>query len=180
MPTSGGRSRLVQGIPPSYWHGWSPDGSTLAYVAKRSETFQVFTCPVGGGEEYQVTHDFDHCDGPDYTSDGQWIWFNGQIGGSTQLWRIQPDGTGQQQMTSSEQANWFPHPSPDGKHILFLAFPSGTAGHPRDRDVGLRLLPADGGHDRLLLALFGGQATINVPCWGPDSASFAFVRYRKG
>ena len=83
-------------------------------------------------------------------------------------------------MTSSELANWFPHPSPDGKHVLFLAFPAGTTGHPRDREVELRLLPANGGHDRLLLALFGGQGTINVPCWAPDSASFAFVRYRKG
>lgn len=177
LPIGGGTPRLVQGASPSYWHGWSPDGETLAYVAKRGSTFQVYTCPVSGGDETQITFDFDHCDGPDYSPDGQWIWFNGEKAGSVQLWRVHPDGSGLQQMTDDERVNWFPHPSPDGKHILYLAYEGGTQGHPADRDVELRLMPSSGGAARVLLSLNGGQGTINVPCWSPDSRAFAFVRY---
>lgn len=177
LPIDGGEPVLVQDLSPSYWHGWSPDGQTLAYVAKRGNAFQVFTCPVGGGEETQITSGFDHCDGPDYSPDGKWIWFNGEKNGSVQLWRIHPNGTGLEKMTDDERVNWFPHPSPDGKHVLYIAFEGGTEGHPRDKNVELRLMPATGGKSQTLLSLFGGQGTINVPCWAPDSKSFAFVRY---
>ncbi len=178
LPLTGGTPRGVTDKSPSYWHGWSPDGARLAYVANRSGTFQVFTIPVEGGPEFQVTHDFDHCDGPDYSPDGKWIWFNGERGGQVQLWRVSPSGAELQQMTFDERVNWFPHPSPDGKHILYLAYENGTKGHPRDRHVELRLMNAEGGAPRTLLKLFGGQGTMNVPCWAPTSDRFAFVRYQ--
>lgn len=177
LPISGGTPLRVTEKAPSYWHGWSPDGRTLAYVGKRGDTFQVYTCPVGGGEEFQVTLDFDHCDGPDYTPDGEWIWFNGERNGAVDLWRVRPDGGDVQKMTNDERVNWFPHPSPDGRHVLYLAYEPGVTGHPRNRDVELRLMPADGGDPRTLLGLLGGQGTINVPCWSPDGRRFAFVRY---
>lgn len=180
VPISGGTPLQVTAKTPSYWHGWSPDGERLAYVAKRPETggtFQVFTCPVSGGEELQITRKFDHCDGPDYTPDGKWIWFNGEIDGSVQLWRIRPDGSDLESMLADDRVNWFPHPSPDGQWIAYLAYEAGTTGHPANRDVELRLLPANGGAPRPLLDLFGGQGTLNVPSWAPDSRRFAYVRY---
>jgi Tol biopolymer transport system component len=177
LPISGGTPVRVTEKAPSYWHGWSPDGRTLAYVGKRGDTFQVYTCPVGGGVEFQVTRDFDHCDGPDYTPDGRWIWFNGEKNGAVDLWRVRPDGSDVERMTNDERVNWFPHPSPDGRHVLYLAYEPGVTGHPRDRDVELRLMPAVGGEPRTLLGLLGGQGTINVPCWAPDGRRFAFVRY---
>lgn len=177
MPISGGTPRKVTELTPSYWHGWSPDGRTLAYVGKRGVTYQVYTCPVGGGVETQLTEAFDHCDGPDYTADGQWIWFNGERGGDVQLWRVQPDGTRAERMTNDRRINWFPHPSPDGKHVLYLAYKSGTRGHPAMQSVELRLMPAAGGEPKTLLGMTGGQGTMNVPCWAPDSRKFAFVSY---
>jgi Tol biopolymer transport system component len=179
LPAGGGTPALVTEKAPSYWHGWSPDGARLAYVAKRSETFQVYTCPAGGGAELQLTQGFEHCDGPDYTPDGRWLWFNGQKDGAVDLWRMRPNGSDVEKMTGDERVNWFPHPSPDGRHILYLAYKAGVKGHPRGEDVELRLLPADGGRPGTLLALFGGQGTINVPCWAPDGKQFAFVRYSR-
>ncbi len=177
LPVTGGTPERVTAKVPSYWHGWSPDGTTLAYVGKREWPFGVYTCPVAGGAETCVTADFDHCDGPDYTPDGAWIWFNGERDGDVDLWRIRPDGTDLEQMTDDSSVNWFPHPSPDGQHVLYLAYPQGTQGHPANLQVFLRLMPATGGTPRDLLDLFGGQGTINVPCWAPDSTRFAFMRF---
>ncbi|MFN3663666.1 TolB family protein [Yoonia sp.] len=177
LPVTGGTPERVTTNVPSYWHGWSPDGTTLAYVGKRDGPFAVMTCPATGGDETQLTAAFDHCDGPDYTPDGQWICFNGERDGTVDLWRIRPDGTDLEQMTEDTAVNWFPHPSPDGQHILYLAYPEGTRGHPANLNVTLRLMPANGGAPRDLLTLFGGQGTINVPCWSPDSHRFAFMRF---
>ena len=177
VPISGGEPKQITENVPSYWHGWSPDGSMIAYAAKRQDAYQIFVCPADGGNETQLTRDFDHCDGPDYTPDGQWIWFNGERHGSVQLWRINPAGGTPEQMTDDERVNWFPHPSPDGERILYLAYEPGTTGHPANRNVQLRLTHAEGGKPRILRELFGGQGTINVPCWAPDSRRFAFVEY---
>ena len=85
----------------------------------------------------------------------------------------------QEQMTADSRVNWFPHPAPDGRSVLYLGYEPGTEGHPRDCEVELRLVDMVDGSVRTLLALFGGQGTINVPCWSPDGGRFAFVRYRR-
>lgn len=178
VPIEGGQVRRVTKNVPSYWHGWSPDGDTLTYTAMRDGVFNIFTIPIGGGEETQVTHGPGHKDGPDYTADGNWIWFNSdQAGSGAQLWRVRPDGSDLQQMTDDDRVNWFPHPSPDGSQVLYLAYPNGTEGHPFGLDVELRVMPIDGGPPQTLTRLFGGQGTINVPCWSPNSDRFAYVRF---
>jgi Tol biopolymer transport system component len=180
LPMGGGTPTRVTVNTPSYWHGWSPDGQTLAYAANRGDGFQIHTIPIAGGAEFQVTAGFAHCDGPDYSADGRWIWFNGERDGATQLWRVQPDGGALQKMTDDDRMNWFPHPSPDGRHVLFLAYQPGVLGHPFGKDVELRLMPADGGDPETLAEVHGGQGTLNVPCWAPDSRRFAFMRFDEG
>lgn len=178
LPVTGGTPERVTDNVPSYWHGWSPDGATLAYVGRRGDgPFALYTCPAAGGAETCATDAFDHIDGPDYAADGAWIWFNGERDGAVDLWRIRPDGTQPEQMTDDDAVNWFPHPSPDGQHVVYLAYPPGTKGHPPNLDVSLRIMPAQGGTPRRLFGLFGGQGTLNVPSWAADSRRFAFVRY---
>lgn len=179
LPVEGGTPKLLTEQGPSYWHGWSPDGKTLSYVGKREGIFQVCICSVSGGLEEQLIDGFDHCDGPDYSSDGRWLWFNGEVDGRVDLWRIPSGGGAAERMTADDLANWFPHPSPKGGEVLFLAFPKGTAQHPRDKEVALRMLKEADGSVRTLVELFGGQGTINVPCWAPDGDRFAFVRYAR-
>ena len=176
LPIGGGTPHRVTQEVPSYFHGWSPDGSMIAYPGFRGAEAEIFTCPAKGGSERQITFGFDHCDGPDYTPDGEWIWFNGEKDGAVDLWRVRPDGTDLEQMTFDAAVNWFPHPSPDGRHVLYLAYAPGTVGHPANRDVELRLIPTGGGESRRLVRLFGGQGTINAPCWALDSRRFAYVR----
>jgi len=177
LPIGGGAPRRVTSEVPSWWHGWSPDGRTLAFTAKRDGIFSIRTIPVDGGPETEIVSGGGHYDGPDYSPDGKWVWFNSDRGGSMQLWRVRPDGSEPQQMTHDERVNWFPHPSPDGRNLVYLAYEDGVEGHPAGKDVELRLMPQEGGRPRTLLSLFGGQGTINVPSWSPDSRRFAFVRY---
>jgi Tol biopolymer transport system component len=176
-PWAGGAFRRVTTNVPSWFHGWSPDGATLVYAAARGGPVGIWACPVAGGAEWCVTADFDHADGPDFSADGAWIWFNGEREGAVDLWRIRPDGTDLQRMTDDAAVNWFPHPSPDGAHVVYLAYPAGTTGHPGGLHVELRVMPQSGGASRPLVRLFGGQGTINVPSWSPDARSFAYVRY---
>ena len=180
LPITGGTPRLVTPNAPSYWHGWSPDGKTLTYTARRDGIFQICTIPVEGGDEAILTQGTGHRDGPDYTPDGKWIWFNSDHHGDTpELWRMQTDGSALERMTNDAFVNWFPHPSPDGKWVLYLAYPSDTEGHPRDKDVALKLMPPAGGAPKTVAQFNGGQGTMNVPNWAPDGKSFAYVRYKR-
>ena len=178
LPAVGGAVRRVTGLGPSYWHGWSPDGKTLAYCAERGGNFDIYTIPVEGGRERRLTDAPGLDDGPDYSPDGQWIYFNSERTGWMQLWRMHADGTGQEQVTNDDYSNWFAHPSPDGKWLVFLSFDKHVKGHPPNKDVMLRLMPAAGGEAHVLVKLFGGQGTMNVSSWSPDSKHLAFVSYR--
>jgi Tol biopolymer transport system component len=182
MPSSGGAPRQVTAESPSYYHGWSPDGKRLAYCARRQNNFDLYDIPVDGGAERRLTAHAGYDDGPDYTPDGKWIYFNSDRSGSWDVWRIPSGGAGTndglaERITSDDWEDWFPHPSPDGKWIVFLSFQKGTKGHPPNQHVLLRRMPLAGGPIEVLAKLFGGQGTINVNSWSPDSRRFAFVRY---
>jgi TolB protein len=174
-------------LAPSYWHGWSPDGKTLAYCAERNGDYNIYTIPVEGGEEKQLTTAKGLDDGPDYSHDGQYIYFNSDRSGLMQIWRMKTNGSEQTQITRDDYNNWFAHPSHDGKWLVFLSYEKDVKGHPANKDVMLRIMPltpspnatsAGGVEIQALAKLFGGQGTINVPSWSPDSRNVAFVSYR--
>jgi Tol biopolymer transport system component len=181
VPIDGGDARLVTPLSPSYWHGWSPDGKTLAYCAERNGNFDIYTIPAAGGEETRLTTAPGLDDGPEYSPDGNYIYFNSERDGAMQIWRMRPDGSQPEPVVADEYRNWFPHPSPDGKWIVFISFGKDVMPdeHPANRDVLLRLMPTAGGEIRVLAKLFGGQGTLNVPSWSPDSSKVAFVSVEK-
>lgn len=182
VPLSGGVPRLITPLAPSYLHGWSPDGKTLAYCAERDGEFDIYTIPAEGGVETRLTDAPGLNDGPEYDSTGTYIWFNSVRAGLMQAFRMRADGSEQTQMTFEEAWNmWFPHISPNGKWVVALGYKKGDVQpheHVPHKNVCLKLMPGEGGPTRTIVELFGGQGTINVNSWSPDSKKFAFVRYR--
>ena len=187
LPATGGQPRQLTEKTPSYFHSWSPDGRTLAYCAQRDGNFDIYSISMDGGPEKRLTSSPGYDDGPDYSPDGKWIYFNSDRSGSWDIWRMPADGAGDndaqaERVTSDDLEDWFPHPSPDGQWMVFVSFPKGTKGHPPNQEVVLRIMPLPG--DKLapqtireLVHLHGGQGTINVSSWSPDSRRFAYVSY---
>ena len=179
---AGGVPRLVTAMAPSYLHGWSPDGKTLCYCACRNGEYDVYTIPVEGGVEKRLTDAPGLNDGCEYDSAGEYIWFNSVRSGLMQAYRMRSDGSEQTQMTCDTEWNtWFPHISPDRRRVVTLCYRKGDVKpeeHLPHQQVELRLMNADGTGVRTLARLFGGQGTINVNSWAPDSRRFAFVSYR--
>jgi Tol biopolymer transport system component len=181
VPLAGGAGRRVSnehGVH-HYLHGISPDGERLAYIGLENRDGRritnVYTVPVAGGADVQVTDDEFADDGSEYGPDGEWIYFNSERAGQAQLFRIK--GGAVEQLTFDERVNWFPHPSPDGSLVAYVSFPPGTEGHPADiEDVRVRLLETSG-QIREIATVFGGQGTMNVPSWSPDGQYFAYVAY---
>lgn len=181
LPLTGGEPTLVTDSTPSYLHGWSPDGKEVIYTAQRigsSPAYNLYKKAIKGGAEVQLTFNKKGLsDGPEYSPDGRYIYFNSDETGTMQIWRMKKDGTGKEQLTFDEYHNWFPHISPDGKWMIFISFPPIIVSndHPFYKRVMLRLMPVTGGAPRVVAYLFGGQGTINTPSWSPDSKQVGFV-----
>lgn len=177
VPIDGGTPKQITSLGPSYLHGWSPDGKSLVYTGGRKGKFEIYKISVDGGEEARLTDSDGLNDGPEYTPDGRSIYFNSSRTGIMQIWRMRSDGSEQQQVTNDSFNNWFPHVSPDGKWIAFISFSKDIdpTDHPYYKQVYLRLMPIEGGTPKVVAYVYGGQGTMNVPSWSPDSKRLAFV-----
>jgi len=179
LPITGGVPRKVTTEVPSYWHGWSPDGKTLVYCAERNGNYDIYGIDVNGGPEKRITTTEGLDDGPEYSPDGKYIYINSYRTGHMQIWRMKPDGSEPEQLTFDENSNWFAHVSPNNKQIVYIAYTSDEKqSHLFGKNVKLRLMDLATKQIRDLTPVFyGGQGTINVPSWSPDSKKIAFVSY---
>lgn len=193
IPITGGTPRKLSNdigehYAYTYWlHGVSPDDKWLAYVAvepKGDDPGGYRYCaliPTEGGQDVPIMDRDSIADGPEYSPDGKWIYFNAEIGaerpGHAQIFRMDAETREIEQLTFDQDVNWFPHVSPDGSTLVYLSYPPGTEGHPADLDVTLKLISAQGGATRQLHSFFGGQGSINVNSWSPDGKFVALVEY---
>ncbi|MEO5685451.1 MAG: biopolymer transporter TolR [Chitinophagaceae bacterium] len=161
----------------SYFHGWSPDNKTLIFTGYRNKQFNIWSIDIATKKERALTTQPTLDDGAEYSPDGKWIYFNSVRTGTMKIWRMKPDGSNQEQVTFDEYNDWFPHFSPDGKWIVYISFPKeiDPTTHPFYKQVYIKLMPAAGGVPKNIAYVYGGQGTINVPSWSPDSKRIAFV-----
>jgi Tol biopolymer transport system component len=177
VPLAGGEPTRITPVGPSYLHSWSPDGKYLLFTGERNKEFDIYRVPSAGGPEERLTTAKGLDDGSEYAPDGRTIYFNSVRSGRMQVWKMNADGSAQTKVTDDGYNNWFPHVSPDGKTILFISFPSDISpdDHPFYKRVYLRRMPAGGGKPTVVAYLYGGQGSINVNSWAPDSGTIAFV-----
>jgi Periplasmic component of the Tol biopolymer transport system len=179
LPIGGGTPKRVTPEVVSYWHGWSPDGKKLAYCGERNGNYDIYTIGINGGQETRLTKTEGLDDGPEYSPDGKYIYFNSYRTGHMQIWRMLANGKKPEQLTFDDNSNWFAHPSPDGKWIVYIAYISDEKqNHLFGKQVKLRLMNLENRSIKdITPVFFGGQGTINVPSWSPDSKKIAFVSY---
>ena len=178
VPATGGAPRMVTANPDSYFHSWSPDGKTILFTRPSHGSGNIYSISIDGGAETALTTGAGISDDPDFSADGQWIYFNSDRAGGMQIWRMKPDGSKPEQVTFDENRNWTPHPSPDGNSILILSYDKDVTSHAANKDVTLRILNVADGKIRDLVRIVGGSGSDNVPNWAPDGAHFAFVSYQ--
>lgn len=166
---------------PSYLHSWSPDNKKLVFTGKRNNEWNIYSIDIATKKETALTEDATLDDGAEYTPDGKYIYFNSARTGTMKIWRMKPDGSNEEQVTFDEFNDWFPHISPDNKWIVYLSFPKDIdpTSHPFYKKVYLRIMPAAGGVPRNIAYIYGGQGTINVPSWSPDSKKLSFISNTK-
>ncbi|MDP4218074.1 MAG: biopolymer transporter TolR [Bacteroidota bacterium] len=184
MPVSGSDKPIQvtsDSLAPSYLHSWTLDGKNLIFTGKRNGSFNIWSINIDSRKETALTSTTTLNDGPELTPDGKFIYFNSVRTGTMKIWRMKADGSAQEQVTFDEYNDWFPHISPDGKWIVYESFPKDIdpTSHPFYKQIYLRLMPVSGGVPRTIAYIYGGQGTINVPSWSPDSKSIAFISNSK-
>ena len=166
---------------PSYWHGWAPNNKEVVYVACAMErtVYNIYRNSIKGGKEVALTDikAGEHVDGCEYSPDGKYIYYNGNHTGTMQIWRMKPDGSGREQLTSDKYNNWFPHISPDGKWIVIISFPPDIDpnSHPSYKRVMLRLCRFPEENQKLLPICMAVRVLSTYHPGSPDSKQIAFV-----
>jgi Tol biopolymer transport system component len=185
----GGPVRRVTGND-AVWHflhGVSPDGKTLGFVLidPAGGPAKLALIPAEGGAVTVCDTGPGAVDGPEWSPGGEWIYFNTERWagrpGHSQLARVpsaDPAPDKVERLAATDTVDWFPHLSPDGRLGVYLQFPAGTEGHPENLPVELVLVEVpDWSAPLARVPLLGGQGTINVNSWSPDSTRFAYVSY---
>jgi TolB protein len=186
-PVEGGTAKRITHDPSRFHflHDVGPN-AMLAFVdiprSDLSVPGRLALISTAGGETHYPETGSSHLDGPEYSPDGAWLYFNTEEfasrPGHAQLARMPSEGGPIEQLVESESVDWFPHLSPDGELASYISFPPGTLGHPANLDVEVRVIRTTNWRDIVWqFPLFGGQGTINVNSWSPDSRRFAFVAY---
>ncbi len=176
LPAAGGGipRKVTTSSTSSYFHAWSPDSRTIGFTRGSASKADLFAIPVDGGAEVRLTSDTVN-DGPDYSPDGKYIYFDSSRSGTVQIWRMRPDGSAAEQITDDDNINSSPHVSPDGKSVAFLSQPVQDTD-----DIGaaaLKVISSSDGLIRTVASFRGNRGSFSMYGWG-DATHLAFVSYQ--
>jgi dipeptidyl aminopeptidase/acylaminoacyl peptidase len=177
LPASGGDAprAVTAGARASFFHAWSPDSRTVAFTRGSADKADIFIVPAAGGTEVRLTSDTLN-DGPDYSPDGKYIYFDSSRSGTLQIWRMLPDGSLPEQLTDDEHSNHSPHVSPDGRTVAFLSQPAGAGAG--IAATALKVMGLGDGLIRTVAEFRGNRGSLSMYGWG-DANHVAFVSYQR-
>ncbi len=177
LPGDGGAAarQLTHGAQSSYFHAWSADGRIIAFTRGSASKADIFTIAASGGAETQLTRDTQN-DGPSFSPNGEFLYFDSSRSGTSQIWRMHPDGSDPEQITDDDHRNSSPHVSPDGKHLAFLS--QRTDAGDEIGDAALKIMDFHDGLIRTLVDFQGNRGSFAMDSWGDDN-HLAFVSYER-
>lgn len=106
---------------------WSPDGSTIAFMADYGGSWDVWTMPAAGGAPTQLTSDPGQEDEATWSPTGQHIAYRSRpVGRTSDICIVPASGGAPIQVTDSPSGDWGPSWSPDGTKIAFYSIRSGN------------------------------------------------------
>jgi Tol biopolymer transport system component len=141
-----------------------PQPKTIVYGRVGPSQIQLFVSNADGTAERPLL-DSDSLDyNPAWSPDGQWIVFTSERNGSADLYRVKPDGTGLQRLTTNRAYEDQADVSPDGQKLAFVTTRAdGTA------DLWIRDLDTN-----REMPLTSGLSGDFRPAWSPDGKWIAF------
>jgi Tol biopolymer transport system component len=125
--------------------------------------------PVSVSAAHQITSAAERIEAVRASPDGKTVAFDSDRSGNMDIYRMNADGSGVQQLTTSSADEFRPVWSPDGKQILFQSW--------RNASRDLYVMSADGSGERLLV---GGPSHEWAETWSPDGKQVAFSSDRSG
>ena len=124
---------------------WSPDGQSIAFNSSQGGvgTKSIFVISASGGEPKQLNPASMLVGPPEWSGDGQWIYFMSDRSGTYQIWKMDRAGGNARQITRN--GGFFARESPDGKYLYY------TDGPPPAPGVRLMRVPVNGGEEIVLI-----------------------------
>jgi Tol biopolymer transport system component len=139
---------------------WLPDGR-LVYTSGSSGVPQLWICDGDGNNARQLTSAPGPALNPATSPDGRWIYFTNFNKDGSALFRIEPDGSGLQQLTTDGDARGA-IASRDGKTLYYTAMRSGAPQLMRVSAEGGKPEPMGNGYFRVQSISFDGARLLGV------------------
>ncbi|MGE5640623.1 MAG: Tol-Pal system beta propeller repeat protein TolB [Clostridia bacterium] len=148
---------------------WSPDGKRLAYVSFEAKKPVVYVHSLLDGKR-QVAANFKGSNSaPAWSPDGKTLAVSLSREGGSQLFLVNPDGSGVRRLMASSAIDTEPRYSADGRWIYFT---SDRGGSPQ-----IYRMPASGGEPQRIT--FDGSYNVS-PRISPDGRSLAYITRNGG
>jgi Tol biopolymer transport system component len=117
---------------------WSPDGQRIVFGSDIDGYTQIFTANVHSARTQRLAQEPYTDTGPNWSHDGEWIFFaSDRGGGEFQLWKTPAAGGKMVQLT--KKGGWANLPSPDGKYEYYK--------NKHSSEGELWRVPVDGGEE---------------------------------
>lgn len=162
---AGPSHRLTVGLGASSFT-LSADGSRIAYAVMVSSS-NVWSEPfprAGAPQRTQITQGQQLIESVAVSRDGQWLYYDSDIAGNTDLYRVRLTGGEPERLTTDRSAEFAPSPSPDGRSVAFHSW--------RTTSREIYVMPLDGGP---VVQLTDTPLQEQNPQWSPDGTSLAFA-----
>ena len=141
---------------------WSPDGGSICY----SDTRNLWLVPLDKGRPHRLTSENGVDREPVWSSDGRFVLFWSERGGTRALWRVAAESGAAQRLTPGTGPESHPSVSSDGSKLVYSTYTE-------DYDIVLRDL-ASGGKGLIQSLLYDA-----APTFGPDATTVVFTSTRR-